>query len=374
MELIYKSVAEASNDETFQPYIVNGYMVDNPLTSAGGGNCKWGFCKKNDKEYFLKEFLSPKFPSWSADISKQMRDIQIKECNEWLERRTRVYTAVKDSDRGNIVVPLELFREHNQFYLVTEKIESNSVDFEYISKMPIEEKVILLKILAYQFAALAENHVVHSDLKPDNLIFKNTVADSFTVKIIDFDASFLEDDLPDPEEIVGDSVYYSPEAIYYQVTEGEGKITSKSDLFSLGIIFHQILCGELPSFESDDAETIGEAVLNDLTININENVPKGYDELIKKMLIGDVEKRISAKEVWDEIFRINGEQPKKMMKNVSTVMPKKAKKADEEIKVKVVTNNIPLERASEIKMDMPLEEADNKPDSPSTPWKQPPSL
>jgi len=374
MELIYKSVADVSNEEVFQPYIVNGYMVDNPLTAAGGGNCKWGFCKKNNKEYFLKEFLSPKFPSWSADISKQMRDIQINECNEWLERRTRVYTAVKDSDRGNIVVPLELFREHNQFYLVTEKIEASSVDFEYISKLPLEEKVVILKVLAYQFAALAENHVVHSDIKPDNLLFKNTIADSFTVKIIDFDASFLEDDLPDPEEIVGDSVYYSPEAIYYQITEGEGTITSKSDLFSLGIIFHQILCGELPSFISDEAETTGEAALNDVPIIINENVPKGYDELIGKMLIGDVEKRISAKEVWDELFRINGEQPRQMMKNVSTVMPKKTNTFNEDINVTAVSDNIPLEKAPEITMDMPLENADNNPAPVKTPWKRPPSL
>ena len=307
MGLIYKSVADANHEEEkFVPYEINGYLVQAPLAAAGGGNCKWGIVTKYGRKFFLKEFLSPKFPNLSADISPAVREMQLKECNEWLNKHTMVYNAIKDCNQGNMVVPLDFFRFRNNFYLVTEYIESYDIKFEDICKTSFEQKMILLKVLAHQFAPLAKKYVIHSDLKPDNLMLKKTLSDYLTVKIIDFDASFLENDPPDAEDMVGDSVYFSPEAIYYQITEGEGKITPKADIFSLGIIFHQILCGELPKIESEEYDTIGEAVLNGERIILNEGLLPEFVSLIHQMLERDASERISAEDIWKKLKEIDG--------------------------------------------------------------------
>ncbi|MCD8220366.1 MAG: hypothetical protein LUC50_08660 [Ruminococcus sp.] len=87
---------------------------------------------------------------------------------------------------------MRFFAFQHHFYLVKEKIETNGIQFDAIHRCNAEQINILLKILAYQFSALAENGIMHSDVKPDNLLLKSTIGDYFTVKIIDFDASFLE--------------------------------------------------------------------------------------------------------------------------------------------------------------------------------------
>ena len=42
--------------------VINSYHVVTEPTNSGGGMCMWAFAIKNRREYFLKEFLQPKWP------------------------------------------------------------------------------------------------------------------------------------------------------------------------------------------------------------------------------------------------------------------------------------------------------------------------
>ncbi|MCD7959430.1 MAG: protein kinase [Ruminococcus sp.] len=157
-----------------------------------------------------------------------------------------------------------------------------------------------MKSLASAFMKLAEHGVVHADVKPNNLIFKDTVDGFFTAKIIDFDVCFLEDHQLYLDEIMGDTVYYAPETIL-RINEEEVDITSKADVFALGILFHQIVCGTLPGINDPNSHSVAEAVLNDVPLQL-ENTP--YRDLIANMLLFDVEKRLSSKEVFQRLKRM----------------------------------------------------------------------
>lgn len=300
--VVYKSYEKEEKD-AFKPYEINGYLVSKPLISASGGNCKWGFAEKYGKEFFIKEFLSPKYPDINAEISDSIRKMQIQECNEWFESHSRVYNAIMKNAGGNLILPLDFFRFKNNFYLITEKVESNGMHFEDIYRKSLEQRHILLKILAHEFSALAYSNVVHSDVKPDNLILKYTINNYFTVKIIDFDVSFLSTELPDSDDIVVDQKYYSPESILYMLEE-EGEISPKADVFALGILFHQILCGRLPSYDEDNYDSVGEAVLNEQSIRLSEQISYEYRDLIQRMLYLNVEKRPSSMQVLKTLCEI----------------------------------------------------------------------
>lgn len=288
----------------FSPYAVNGFVIRNPLTTNNAGNCTWGYAEKYGRQFFIKQFLNPKFPKPDADMYESTRARMVEQCEKWYSAHSRVYKAILECGGSNIVNPLDFFNYENTYYLVTEKISSCGVSFMDIYKRSDEQKQLILKILAYEISRLAEKNVIHSDLKPDNLILKETVDGFFTVKIIDFDASFLENEPPEPDDLTGDQVYFSPEMILY-MNEEEVTVTPKSDVFALGVLFHIILCGKLPGC-GEVYDCLGHAVLNGDKPQISGDIDKGLREIIGDMLCAAPEKRPDAFEVFR---RLGGKTP-----------------------------------------------------------------
>ncbi|MFK8067134.1 MAG: protein kinase [Gammaproteobacteria bacterium] len=82
------------------------------------------------------------------------------------------------------------------------------------------------------------NHVIHRDLKPANIMFDPELR---KIKVTDFGiARFVDASRTHAGIILGTPAYMSPEQL-----EGS-KIDGRSDLFSLGVMLFQLLCGELP--------------------------------------------------------------------------------------------------------------------------------
>lgn len=289
----------------FIPYEIEGYKINAPLTSNKSGFSKWGICEKNGRKYFIKEFITPVYPADDIDLSDEVKNSKIKQCTEWFEERKKVYKEVIHSQSGNLVVPLKFFKHNSHFYIITENIDKCNLSFEDIYNSSLEQKEIILKVLANSFAKLAENKVVHADIKPDNFMIKKTVQNYFTIKIIDFDSSYIESNSPFGDEIQGDFVYYSPET-FLALCEEEVELTPKVDVFALGIIFHQILSGKMPEF-SDEYLYVYEAVLNDDNVKLCEDINLFYRQLIEKMLKKDAKERISMSEVLSELCNFNSQ-------------------------------------------------------------------
>jgi len=73
-------------------------------------------------------------------------------------------------------------------------------------------------------------------------------------------------------------------------------LSPKVDVFAMGIVFHQLLCGELPGFDSE-YDYVYEAVLNDAEIKISENIPEEFRTLIAEMLRKEPADRYSMRQV-----------------------------------------------------------------------------
>ena len=68
--------------------IINGYKLEEELQTRNGGNCKWGFGKKNGKVYFIKELLNPVYPVDEVKLSDTVRARKKKICHDFQERQT----------------------------------------------------------------------------------------------------------------------------------------------------------------------------------------------------------------------------------------------------------------------------------------------
>lgn len=294
-ELAIKLPEHKPEDKGFKPYQLGDYTVTQPLTSNKSGFSKWGFCTKDGTEYFIKEFLTPVYPVESIPLAADIRSRKIKQCIDWYEEKKQVYNAIVSAQSGNLVVPVSFFKKDSHFYLVTQKVVSSAMNFELLSKTDLNHKLIIMKVLADSFAMLAEKHIVHADVKPDNLLIKQTNSNFYTMKVIDFDGSYLEDQPPEPDDIQGDPVYYAPETFLY-LAEEPVKLTGKVDVFAMGLIYHQLLCGELPGIDSE-YDYIYEAVLNDAEIRLSDAISPFYRTLIENMLKKNADERFSMLDV-----------------------------------------------------------------------------
>lgn len=282
-------------------YILQDFMV-------AGGMSKISFAKNGDTEYFIKEFLSPKYPVIGAPGSPATVARKQKLCDEFEAHHQKLNDAIgsKCAFGGNLVYAVDFFRAGTSYYKVTEKIDIASLSTKDIAKLPLEKILIILKTVTHSLKILHDLEIVHGDLKPDNILIKQTVTGGYTTKLIDFDNSYFSGAPPEnTEEVVGTPEYYSLELAHY-IKAGETeadrmRLTIQSDIFALGIIFSEYLTGQKPVFPPEYKYT-WEAVNNGVEPGLKGNGrTKKLQQLLMAMLRKDKDERPSITEVFNTL-------------------------------------------------------------------------
>lgn len=276
---------------------VNGYQIRKPFSSENAGFCRWAIGEKHGRAYFIKEFLSPKYPADDCGLSEKTIAKKRAECEKFYNRKAKLYQAIQQCRTGNVVIIQDFFREGSKYYAVTEQVKAENLSLSQIAALPENKKMTLIRAILYSFSVLHSKAIVHSDVKPDNILVKRTENGFYTGKIIDFDASFLETEAP--EEIAGDQVYLAPET-RRRMMEEPVSVTAKADIFALGILFHQYWCGELPGCPKE-YDYLFEAVLDGAEVTLSEKLPEGLREQIGRMLLENPERRPGAEQILREL-------------------------------------------------------------------------
>ncbi len=130
-------------------------------------------------------------------------------------------------------------------YLVMEFIEGRTLR-QLISQQGALAISLIAEIITQVCAALNEAHqigLIHRDIKPDNIIVQETSA-GLRVKVLDFGiaklSSISSSNLTQTGTIVGTPRYMSPEQCMGEQLDG------RSDIYSLGIVLYEMLCGIVP--------------------------------------------------------------------------------------------------------------------------------
>jgi eukaryotic-like serine/threonine-protein kinase len=130
-------------------------------------------------------------------------------------------------------------------YLVMDLVEGKSLRTIAKEQGPLSLPLVA-EIASQVCAALDEahrNHIVHRDIKPDNIVLNSTSA-GVRVKVLDFGIAKLRDDsattLTQTGNVMGTPHYMSPEQCL-----GED-LDSRADIYSFGIVVYEMLCGRVP--------------------------------------------------------------------------------------------------------------------------------
>lgn len=170
--------------------------------------------------------------------------------------------------------------QNNSYYFTMEYIPGNHLR-KILSKanyLPIHIAAIIIYQICRGLEHAHKNGVIHRDLKPANIMISNLGQ----VKILDFGVAHFqsEENVTALGAVIGTYNYMSPEQALGT------KVTPSSDIFSMGILFYELLTGVKP-FNKDENEDVLEKIVKRRARKvrkINPAVPKSFQKIITKCL------------------------------------------------------------------------------------------
>ena len=206
----------------------------------------------------------------------------------WMLREARAANRV---DHAHIIDIHDIGETgESELYLVMEYLVGTSLSSELArGPMALARGVDILEQMC---AALARAHdlgVVHRDLKSDNILLTSRGGRKDFVKILDFGLAHLA---MDPRLAPKGAVFGTPEYMAPEQARGE-EASAQSDLYALGVLFFEMLTGQLP-FRSDDRETLLEmqrSALPPRPRSIKPDVLPAAESIVMRLLEKDRRKR-----------------------------------------------------------------------------------
>lgn len=151
---------------------------------------------------------------------------------------------------------------------------------------------VFLKVaiqIAQTLGRIHQHHIIHKDINPNNLLIDPETCQTV---IIDFGVSskihLKTTHLGNPEHLEGTLAYISPE----QTGRMNRVVDSRSDLYSLGVTFYELLNGKLP-FEKTDALELVHAHIAQKPSHI-KHIPEVLNGIVQKLLAKDAEDRYQS--------------------------------------------------------------------------------
>ncbi|XP_030962137.1 calcium and calcium/calmodulin-dependent serine/threonine-protein kinase-like [Quercus lobata] len=233
------------------------------------------------------------FPTWKQ---VPVSDVLIK--NEILVMRKIVENV---SPHPNVINLYDVYEDQDGVHLVLELCSGGELFDRIVAQERYNEAgaAAVVRQIAQGLKALHRANIVHRDLKPENCLFLNKSQDS-SLKIMDFGLSSVEEFTDPVVGLFGSIDYVSPEAL------SQGSVTSKSDMWSLGVILYIVLSGYPPFIAQSNRQKqqiilAGEFSFYEKTW---KNISSSVKQLISSLLTVDPHRRPSAEELLDHLWVI----------------------------------------------------------------------
>ena len=182
----------------------------------------------------------------------------------------------------NSVEYYDYFSDSKSYYIVMEKCDENLENYMQKNKSGLSEhkiKEILLQ-LNKAFKVMRAKNIIHRDLKPQNILLKYVSQNQFIVKIADFGLS-REFNGANFSTLAGTPIYFAPEIL----NQNGNYMPIKCDLWAIGVIIYKLKFNEI-SFDFYKGK---------IPMGFDD---KNLDDLVRRLIVVDPNKRIS----WDEYF------------------------------------------------------------------------
>jgi len=265
-----ESILVDDNDESFQSdgvcILIPGYTIQREIAKGGMSTVLLAKRLEDDLNVVLKVLYTQGQEDPSA-----------------LKRFMQEYNLISAMKHPHVIRIYERAFASDFAYIALEYLPKGDLSRRIKGGVPAKTAMSYLRQIALGLGAIHELNIIHRDLKPGNILFH----DEDTLKITDFGAAkIISDEMQDitiNNMVVGTPYYMSPE-------QGTGmKVDQRSDIYSLGVLFYQMLTGK-KLFTANSISKLIHAHLNEPVPKLPVDMSK-YQPLIEGMLAKDPDER-----------------------------------------------------------------------------------
>tara|TARA_B110000046_G_scaffold185004_1_gene225196 strand:- start:6097 stop:7455 length:1359 start_codon:yes stop_codon:yes gene_type:complete len=221
--------------------VILGYKIVDTLGKGGIGKVYLGIKEKLDRKVAIKYLPVKNLNSEDAT-----------------ERFINEAKLLCNLSHPNIIRVIDFEENENGLFFIMEYVEGDSlkelINSPYFQYTSVETKIEIIKQTLEAFTYLHSNNIVHRDVTPSNIM----ITKKGQVKILDFGISKdIKSDLNKTKvgSIAGTPYYKSPEQI-------KGRSDTKSDIYSIGICFYELMTGICPNNELDNEFDVYTNIIN----------------------------------------------------------------------------------------------------------------
>jgi len=217
---------------------------------------------------------------------------------DFVRRFQREAKAAASLNHPHIVNVYDIGQDGEFHYLVMENVEGIDLKkkLKNEGKLSIEESLEIVSQIGEALALAHRNNIVHCDIKPHNIL----LTEDNGCKVTDFGIARAVSSatLTHTDSVVGSAPYISPEQ-----AKGD-RLTSSSDIYSLGVVLYELLTGRLP-FQGDGPITLALKHIRERPSPPSlyvSNLPQYIEKIVMKSLEKEPEDRYpNAESLLDEI-------------------------------------------------------------------------
>ncbi|MGB7923836.1 MAG: protein kinase [Pyrinomonadaceae bacterium] len=234
---------------------------------------------------------------------------QMRNNAEWLRRFRREGQAARRFRHPNAVTVYDLrTTSEGMIYMVMEYVEGRTLDAELRARgrfTPAEALEVLEPVMSVLNAAHAQG-VVHRDLKPENIMIGKPVSGQSVIKLLDLGIAKISEvagsnaggstALTVAGQILGTPYYMSPEQWGEVPNDRNPEIDGRADIYSLGVVFYELVAGRRP-FVGTTLQELRREHVSIMPRPLNEvmgDVPEAFGSAIARAMAKDRGERLGT--------------------------------------------------------------------------------
>jgi serine/threonine-protein kinase len=249
-------------------YISDRYEIIDKVGSGGMADVYKALCHRLNR-YVAIKILKPEYSTDAGFVQKFRGEAQ----------------SVAGLSHPNIVSVYDVGEDDGLYYIVMELVEGITLKrfIEKRKKLDVKEAVGIAIQIAMGMEAAHTHHIIHRDIKPQNII----ISREGKVKVADFGIAKAATSNTISQNAIGSVHYLSPEQ-----ARG-GYSDERSDIYSLGVTLYEMLTGQVP-FAGDNSVSVALLHIQSEAVpvrEINPDVPLSVDKIIQKCMQKKPERR-----------------------------------------------------------------------------------
>jgi len=258
-------------------FTLPNYEIITPIYESANSLVYRGIRQKDNQPVILK-VLKQDYPS-PEELTRYRQEYDITRRLANVEGVIDVYSLEKH--QNTLVMSLEDFGGQSLKYWLAER------------PLTLDKFFMLASSVAEILGQIHQHNIIHKDINPSNLVWNPTTG---IIKIIDFGISTQLSrqhlTIKNPNVLEGTLAYMSPE----QTGRMNRALDYRTDFYSLGVTFYELLTGIVP-FEASDAMELVHCHLAKQPASpnqINPDIPAALSDILMKLLAKTAEDRYQS--------------------------------------------------------------------------------